>query len=304
MQLRVPANVVILSMFFAALLVGCSGKNAEDDFDGPPLGVGGGRKKVVKKELPSKGWGTLRGRVVIDGVAPAPRSLVKKMKDQKDAAHCLMGDTNDFLWRVKDGGVANAVVWLRAPEEYYFKIPESMTKAKDVKIDQPYCAFEPHVVVLYPSYFNGQQQVETGQKFFVYNSAPIAHNTSWQSTNRYVTPGGNVIVPAMGDPLKIGVNASRPGEAGGEVLLSLSCTIHPWMKAFAWAFDHPFAAVTSGERKGDKSYGDFEIKNAPAGAKLQLVLWHESMSAPRVLREIVLKEGDNGPITIKLSPNQ
>ena len=40
--------------------------------------------------------------------------------------------------------------------------------------------------------------------------------------------------------------------------ITVSCTIHPWMRAWIRVFDHPYYAVTDDN-------GHFEIKDAPAG---------------------------------------
>ncbi len=52
------------------------------------------------------------------------------------------------------------------------------------------------------------------------------------------------------------------------VPVRLSCDIHKWMTGVVRVYDHPYAAVT------DKD-GNFEIKNAPAGAEVRVLVWHE-----------------------------
>ena len=44
-------------------------------------------------------------------------------------------------------------------------------------LDQPCCAFEPHVLVVYPSYFDGKKIDLTGQVLLVKNDAKFNHNT-------------------------------------------------------------------------------------------------------------------------------
>jgi hypothetical protein len=65
------------------------------------------------------------------------------------------------------------------------------------------------------------------------------------------------------------------------------------MKGFAMVFDHPFEAVT-------KEDGVYEIKNAPAGAEVELVYWHESMTRPEVLEKITLKDKDTTTKDLKI----
>jgi hypothetical protein len=45
--------------------------------------------------------------------------------------------------------------------------------------------------------------------------------------------------------------------------------VHPWLRGFVWAFEHPYFAVTD-------ATGSFEIPNAPAGT-WRLVVWHEAV---------------------------
>lgn len=40
--------------------------------------------------------------------------------------------------------------------------------------------------------------------------------------------------------------------------MRLTCSVHPWMTAYAGVLDHPFYAVTGPD-------GRFEIKNLPKG---------------------------------------
>src|SRR5262249_41385609 len=62
---------------------------------------------------------------------------------------------------------------------------------------------------------------------------------------------------------KLDVKGFKPATAA----VSVSCTIHGWMKGYIRVFDHPYFAVT------DKD-GNFEIKDAPAGT-WNLVVWQE-----------------------------
>jgi hypothetical protein len=51
--------------------------------------------------------------------------------------------------------------------------------------------------------------------------------------------------------------------------IPVDCNIHPWMRAYVVAVDHPFVAVS------DKN-GEIEIKGLPAGEKLSFRLYHEA----------------------------
>jgi hypothetical protein len=69
------------------------------------------------------------------------------------------------------------VVWLDPPAGRYFTLTDQEKKrpGEEVLLDQPHCAFIPHVATLFPSFYDGEKQVKTGQKFVVKNSAAFAH---------------------------------------------------------------------------------------------------------------------------------
>jgi hypothetical protein len=249
-----------------------------------------GSTSAGKEELASTGWGTVKGKVTYDGDPPPAEDFKPRMEAQTDKDHCLKGPTKDPTWTVgSDKGVANVVVWVRAPKGKYFKIPDDQKQRTDtVTIDQPFCAFTPHVVVVFPSYYDGatKKQKKTGQVFKVVNSAPITHNTNWEPGDALINSGRNVILTAKTGEQVIPVAPSKDRDAGGEQTIKFKCDIHKWMTGFARVYDHPFVAVT-------KDDGTYEIKNAPAGAELELVYWHEALGAPKVLKKITVKEGDN-----------
>lgn len=234
------------------------------------------------------GLATLKGKVTFDGTPPAPKDLGPSMTADRD--HCLKGPTQDPLWSVgPDGGVKGVVVWLRAPKGKAFRIPPEQQKRTDtVVMDQPFCLFEPHVVAANTYFWDVDSKVmkPTEQKFIVKNSAPINHNTSYTPRNKLVNSGRNELIKAKGE-LVLDV---KPGnKAGDEELLSISCDIHKWMTAKALIFDHPFYAVTNEK-------GEYEIKNAPAGAEVLFTYWHESFGDKR-------NDAREEPITLQVGEN-
>ncbi|HJT78321.1 MAG TPA: hypothetical protein VJ739_14050, partial [Gemmataceae bacterium] len=238
----------------------------------PAVPAAVGPRRVGLQELPSTGWGTLEGRVTLDG--PAPEGLIKEMNaslmklmernNNKDV--CLAAPESQRtqqVWRIsKDGGVGNVVVWLRPPEGFFFKVDRGHpTWPQDIVLDQPHCAFIPHVMVLFPSYYDPQTRKHrpTGQKLTIRNSAPINHNVQWMGGVR--NPGDNITM-APGQQRECSV------EPDYQFPIPFRCNIHPWMNAYAWAFDHPYAAVT-------REDGTYRIPHVPTGVDLQVVAWHE-----------------------------
>jgi hypothetical protein len=189
-----------------------------------------------------------------------------------DQAHCLgKGPLLEEMWVInpENKGIQWAFVWL-APEPGSGKLPihPDLQKVdrRQVPIDQPHCAFEPHAVA-----------VREGQELIANNSSSITHNVNW--TGGLKNPGKNVVIGA-------GQTYTFGGLVADRYPVKLTCNIHPWMNAWVRVFDHPYFAVTDAD-------GAFEIKSAPAGHS-RLVIWHESAGYRGG------KEGRVGmPVTIK-----
>jgi hypothetical protein len=235
-------------------------------------GVPAAEKNGDLRPLPSTAWGTLRGKITLEGMPPAieerNKAVREAMAKHADREHCLSAKaprehTEHQAWRVgKDGGLANVFVWLKPPPGTYFKIdPKKRTWPQEVVLDQPYCAFEPHALVLFPSYVNPDNPTTskgTAQQFIVRNSAPMNHNVNYRGGPE--NPGeSRIILP--GKQLRVELEPSAK-----EVVFK--CDIHPWMSAYVRAFDHPYATVSGKD-------GTYEINNVPAGAEVRVVVWHE-----------------------------
>lgn len=297
--LRVVLLLAPVLALAALTLDGCNNPtNPTGGSSGAGAGSGGPGKTPVKKtgltEVEGKGTATLKGRATLDG--PAPTALIKemdaKLTEQIDKNNnkdiCLKGsedEKSEQEWKIgKDGGVANVVVWLKPPAGQFFKVDlDKPTWKKEVALEQPHCAFEPHVFVLFPEYMDPKTKKlkATGQKFVVKNNAPMNHNTKWAGGTK--NPGDNVtLTPKQEKDVELKPDANTP--------VTFACNIHQWMNGYAWVLDHPYAAVT------DKD-GNFEIKDAPAGVELEVVAWHEPgtwlTGGSSKGEKITLKEGDN-----------
>jgi hypothetical protein len=125
--------------------------------------------------------------------------------------------------------------------------------------------------------------MKTGQIFEAKNNATIVHNVKW-SGDRNVRANSKTLPP--GDSINI-TDQVKPSYNKPVVI---QCDIHPWMNAHAWVLEHPFAAVT------DKD-GKYHITNAPAGAKVRVVVWHEAKGfigeGGKDGKVVTLKKGDN-----------
>lgn len=261
---------MVAATTFTAVIAALGTMNA-----GPAYGQG--------KSLEGKGTGTIKGKVTLDGTAPAD-AKVKMDPGNKDIGHCSKGDTEDLTWVVGPGnGLANVVVYLKAPGNATFKVDMSKKTWNDeVSIDQPFCAFKPHVTILFPEY----EKKPTGQKFQIKNSAPILHNSRYAG-NKLRNAGVNYTIKA-GEHVTPNIKPDNQP-------ITLSCDAHKWMEAYIWAFDHPYAALT-------KEDGTFEIKNVPLGVDVQFMAWHESdgKSSPgKEIKKGQLKDGDTIEFKVK-----
>jgi hypothetical protein len=220
-------------------------------------------------------WVTVKGTVIWDSdKKPAPKQTpIKATKDQEVAAKDKEFLTEDWVVSPKTGGIKNVFVWL-APEPSAADLaalkarklrdfpsfkpadinPALAKLVKDtVEIDQPCCRFIPHVLA-----------AREGQKLVIKNSAPIPHNTNYIGGVKNGVGGFPFIMAGDQFTLPNPLVADRAP-------ISLTCSIHFWMKAFVRVFDHPYFAVTGAD-------GNFEIKDAPVlDGKLRIFYWQESV---------------------------
>jgi hypothetical protein len=212
-------------------------------------------------------WGSIKGKVILDGDIPALKPLVK-MGDAaaKDAAVCAAMDVpNEAL--VVDAatkGIANVAIYLKkAPDKVHPDLAKPA--AMEVVYDQKGCRFLPHIAV-----------VQTNQVVQVISDDAIAHNTRG---NPIRNNGFNFIIsPNDREGIKV------PMKQAERLPVGVGCDIHPWMKGFWVVVDHPYATVTAAD-------GTFEIKNLPAGEH-EFIVWQEA--AGYIERSLIVKVTDKG----------
>jgi hypothetical protein len=284
------AAFILLVPFLLQMTTGCGGGKSgkSQSSSGQAQGTEPEEGEVKKTELKSTGAGTLKGKVTFEGGKPA--SFGKELSDfvnltKKECESTPPNERIDPTWVIsKAGGVKNVVVFVKPPENTYFRLSDKDKKPAEDKVvlHQPHCAFIPHVFALYPSYFDGKEEQPTGQKLEIVNDANFAHNTDYEGL-RGVNPSRNFQLPAGDKKLVV----LKPQDAP----VTFKCDIHQWMRGKAWVFDHPFYAITDDE-------GRYEIKNVPAGADIYLVAWHEGLPSGGFVngtpegQKISLKDGD------------
>ncbi|MFO0965635.1 MAG: hypothetical protein U0793_08640 [Gemmataceae bacterium] len=252
------------------------------------IAAGPGEAKKLTPVKADSYDGVLTGKITFRGTVPTKVVIVPDSKPECLAAKGNPKNKNDIYdqnWFVGDGqGVENIVVFLKAPDGTFFEVQDAdKTSTAVKKIDQPFCAFHPQVAVFFPSYVTKTGKSETtGERLEIVNTGDISHNANLQDADiKYGNSGFNESMPPAS---KKGVELNAQPKP-----LSLSCSIHPWMKANIWVFDHPYAAKTN-----DK--GEFTIRNLPTGVDLQIVLWHPTVGffdGGQAGKKINFKSGEN-----------
>lgn len=184
---------------------------------------------------------TITGTVTYSGTPPVLRPI-----DMSAAPACVKANPTpvvppDVVTGPNDA-LANVVVYVKSGLGHY-RYPAPQTP---VVLDQKNCMYAPHVLA-----------VMVGQPFSVANSDPTMHNVHVMARHNRQWSSSQ---PVSSAPLKS--TFERP-----EFAIPVLCNIHPWMRAYVFAFDQPYFAVTS-------TNGTFTIKNLPPGT-YTIEAWHE-----------------------------
>lgn len=239
--------VILLLLFVVSLCFGCGQKRVVGP--SPDMAAALELREALEKEsgdtgkpeeqVQGTGWASLKGKFVFTGSPGAPKALVV----DKDTAVCSKDGMQLFEQSLivdeSTKGLANVVVFLRKSS----RVKTESAKEKLV-FDQKNCEFLTPVFA-----------ARVGQPVDVKNSDPIGHNTniSGSSFNQLIPSGDSTVF--------------TPGRETG-LPVSVTCNIHPWMKAYAVFREDGYVAVSSGD-------GTFEIPDLPAGEPLEFQVWHE-----------------------------
>jgi len=156
-----------------------------------------------------------------------------------------------------DGAVAEAFVWVRQgiPDGDY-PIP-----GDPVVVDQRGCEFVPRV-----------GGVRAGQPVVFRNDDQTLHNVHaiGSGSNRF-----NFAMPTTG--MEVKRQLSEP-----QVMVTVACDVHPWMRAYLGVVRHPFFAVTGAD-------GSYALAGLPAGTYV-IEAWQEAVG--RVEQTVTLGQGE------------
>ena len=195
------------------------------------------------------GWGTLKGQIRVVGPVAANRVL----NVNKDQAVCQPGGAAVRGEVVEvdpaTGGLANVVLYALDIEDENVHESAQGGKTDSILYDQKVCRYLSHVLPM-----------QATQSLEVKNSDTVSHNTQIQakrgrSINENIPPGSSV--------------QYSPGKEEKEPI-SVSCAVHPWMKAYLLPRENGYFATTAKD-------GSFEIANLPAGMDLSVQAWQEKL---------------------------
>ena len=190
------------------------------------------------------GYGTFKGRVVVNGTVPTLQPLLAQGAPTKDAICAQQTIPDESVVVGPNNGLANVFIYLK-------KVPGGEIPPPPTEpgvVDQKGCRFVPHAAIF-----------RVGQPLLFKNADSVAHNTAFgpQSSSTF-----NQSVTAN-DRTGVGYKYDKP-EA---VPVRAKCDFHAWMGSYHLPLTHPWAAVTAED-------GSFEIKGVP-GTAVEFVVWHE-----------------------------
>ena len=175
---------------------------------------------------------TITGRVMFSGHAPAMPVIDMSSNPSCERQHKGPVKAQTLVVNA-NGTLRYAFVWIKdgLPPAHWTPPAES------VKLTQSGCIYQPHVI-----------GIMTSQTLEIVNDDPVNHNVHAESD---LNPGWNISEPPKAEH-------SFRKFAAKEVLIPITCSVHPWMRSFVGVSPHPFFAVT-----GDD--GTFTLRGVPPG---------------------------------------
>lgn len=229
---------------------------------------GAADESVAKAVAEPTGFVSLRGTFKLRGTAPPLGTVSQLSADCRGLTETV--PVEDLVVDPQTNGIANIVIVADIADASWVHESARKPKQPEVIFDQAKCNFKTHVL-----------GVQTGQLLKVLNSDPFGHNTKFE--------------PPKNDPLNQSVSSAgltyQPKKSEKDPF-AVSCSVHPWMKAYMIFRDNAYFAVT-------KPDGSFEIENLPAGVPVNFKVWQEKskglpavdISSPASLKGKQFKKG-------------
>lgn len=204
--------------------------------------------------------GSITGKVTYEGPVPTPEKLVV----DTDIETCAKKDKlSEALLVGESHGLRNAVVYLENIRRGKSWPPKGFTLA------QHDCLFEPHVLLL-----------PERADLHLENTDRIAHNVRSHL-------GESVWQPRYVEKLVVPDFTKRVSE---QKVISVTCDVHKWMRAYIVVQKHPYYAVTD-------ENGSFQIAGVPPG-QYDLQVWHESLG--ETSQKVTVKPSAETAVTVKV----
>ncbi len=230
----------------------------------------------------------LRLKLVYDGDVPVPKAI----DGSRDPFCATLELVEDRLIVSKDGGIRDVALMYdekkseAKPTATATEPPESVHQLRITN-----CLFEPKVLVARP-----------GQPIEVSNNDDTGHAFQFASLDSFAAPV-EILTP-QGKSKRIQIESGIEGPA----VISVSCFVHSWMKAYLIVLEHPYVGLS------DES-GLIEIKDLPVGI-VAFRIWHgearrgidqvtvagKTQRWERGRVELTLKAGVNDLGVVKLAP--
>lgn len=188
--------------------------------------------------------GAIKGAIVFQGAKP-PRTLISMAADAGcEKAHAGHPAYDESVLVGRNGGLANAFVYIRSGlEGKSFELPKD-----PVALDQQGCLFVPRVIGM-----------RAGQTLAVKNSDGVSHNV-------HPMPANNREFNQQQSPQAPEIEHKFPRV---DIMIPVKCNVHSWMRAYIGVVDHPYFSVSGSD-------GSFELKNVPPG-DYTVAAWHEKL---------------------------
>ncbi len=222
--------------------------------------VRGGEDDVPARPQAVPGRESFKGRVMIDGAIPQvppikvqpglslviPRNDEDQRRNEKAIQDIPVVEIpDDSLVISKEGGLANVAIYLKkAPANWKPSAPPETP----VELRSDDNRFQPRVSCL-----------RVGQPLRLIAPKNEVDNLYVQTVRS--TPFNRLLVPNST------VDVAKPFDKSETGPIAVGSNLHPWQKAWLFAFDHPFVAITDAD-------GRFEIPDLPAGEH-HFTVWHE-----------------------------
>jgi hypothetical protein len=255
---------VLLALALPALMLagqaGCGSASADPRFNPKAVDelraaagqAGGGTDEGAAETEVAAGWGTIKGRFVLDGSAPPEKALDAKVAPADMAACGQHPIPDESLVVGSDGGIAHIAVYV---VKYKGKPhPSSQEASKTPAVfDQKECRFLSRML-----------PVQVGQVVLIKNSDPVGHNTNLGPPND--DPFNQLISGGGSTSYRFKLPQPFPVKA--------ACNVHSWMAAYMLPRKDAYAEATAPD-------GTFTLENVPAGQEIELQVWHEKSAGEK-----------------------